>query len=176
MKDQFAAPDVYFMVKELQQLVDSRVSKVYQPEGFLLQFFKQGKYFLRIERTMLWITATKPENPKKISDICRIFRKCLEGKKLLSIEQLDGERIIRMVFATQTDTFHVYIELFSNGNIILTNSEDKIIAAFEERAWKHRAIKKKEQYKTPPATQNILILKCTIPFTIRPEQSSILRW
>lgn len=159
MKDQFAALDVYFMVKELQQLVDSRVSKVYQPDGFLLQFFKQGKYFLRIERTMLWLTATKPENPKTISGLCRIFRKCLEGKKLLSLEQLDGERIIKMVFATRTETFHVYVELFSNGNVILTNEEDKIIAALEERAWKHRAIKKKETYTTPPATKNILALK-----------------
>ncbi len=159
MKAQLAALEVHYLAQELQTLVESRVNKIYQPDGFLFQFYKQGKLLLRIERNALWTTATKPATPQTPPGFCKILRKRLEGKKLTSLEQLDGERIVKMTFATLAETFHLYAELFSTGNLIVTTADDIIIAALDERAWKHRTIKKKEQYKTPPSKTNILTLQ-----------------
>ncbi|HLF55187.1 MAG TPA: NFACT family protein [Candidatus Nanoarchaeia archaeon] len=159
MKTQLAALEVKYIVDELKQLEGSRVDKVYQPGGFLIQFHtKQGKILLRIEKNLLWITKSKPETPETITGICRMLRNCLEGKKLIKIEQLNGERIIRMEFATQKDTYYLYIELFANGNLIITD-KDKILAAVEERAWKDRAIKKGLQYTLPPSKLDITKLQ-----------------
>jgi len=161
VKTELTALDVLYIVEELQQLVGSRVDRIYQPDGFLIQLHKAqlGKVLLRIEKNIIWLTASKPEVPETIPGLCAILRKRLEGKKLISLQQMNGERIIRIDFATQQETFHVYVELFANGNLILADKEDKIIAAVEERAWKDRAIKRGLPYMLPPSKMNVATLE-----------------
>ena len=160
MKTELTSLDLYFLTKELQVLVGSRVDKIYQPDGFLLQLHKTGlgKVLLRIEKNAVWMTATKNEAPETPSGLCGLLRKYLEGKKLVSLEQVNGERILKLTFKTTTDTFYLYIELFSNGNIILSGEADIVKAAQEERAWKDRAIKRGLPYKLPPAKKNFTTL------------------
>ncbi len=160
MKTELTSLDLYFLTKELQTLVGSRVDKIYQPDGFLLQLHKTGlgKVLLRIEKNAVWMTATKNEPPETPSGLCGLLRKYLEGKKLVSLEQVNGERILKLTFKTTTDTFFLYVELFSNGNIILSDGEGIVKAAQEERAWKDRAIKRGLPYKLPPAKKNFTTL------------------
>jgi predicted ribosome quality control (RQC) complex YloA/Tae2 family protein len=75
------------------------------------------------------------------------------------LEQLGSERIARFTFQTQKETCYLYVELFSNGNIILTNDVMKILFAREERAWKDREIKRGLIYELPPAKQDVFALK-----------------
>ena len=160
MKTELSAIELNFLVKELQTLIGSRVDKVYQPDEVLLQVHKSGsgKLFLKIEKNALWLTASKAEMPETQRGLCQSLRKALEGKKLTALEQIRGERIVKFTFATQKESFTLYVELFSNGNIILADNLGIIKAALEERAWKDRAIKRGGTYELPPSKKNILAL------------------
>jgi len=153
--------ELYFLVDELQFCVGSRVDKIYEPDGFLFQLHKSGsgKFFLRITSNVLWLAKEKPEAPEKFSGLCSSLRRYLEGKKLTKLEQLGSERIVKLTFETQKETFYLFIELFQNGNMILTDAARKILAAKEERAWKDREIKRGLNYIPPPAKKNLFELK-----------------
>lgn len=161
MKDELSALDLYFLVKEFQTLLGSRVYNIYQPDGIYLQFrsSETGKHLLRVDPKLIWVTAVKPEMPRKLPGFCGILRKHLKGKKLVGLEQLNGERILKIRLETLEEKYFLYVELFANGNVILADKENVIIRAIEERAWKDRTIKRGEKYILPPSTGNILELE-----------------
>ncbi|RJQ19317.1 hypothetical protein C4580_05260 [Candidatus Woesearchaeota archaeon] len=156
MKTEITSLDLLFLCRELQTLVGSRVDKIYRPDGFLFQLHKtgSGKLFLRTEKNAVWLAAAKTETPETPGGLCSTLRKYLEGKKLTSLEQVNGERILKLTFQTQQDTYSLYIELFSNGNIVLADEHGIVKAAQEERAWKDREIKRGKPYALPPAKKN----------------------
>ncbi|MBI4146556.1 NFACT family protein [Candidatus Woesearchaeota archaeon] len=159
MKTELASIELMYLVEELQKLVGSRVDKIYQPDGFLFQLHKtgMGKVLLKIEKNALYLAATKPEMEES-KGLTGVLRKHLEGKKLASLEQLDSERIVKLTFTTQKDTYYLYVELFANGNVVLTDKEGIVLAAVEERAWKDREIRRGQPYKRPPTRKNVFQL------------------
>ena len=161
MKTELNFLELHFLVQEVQPCVGARVDKIYEPDGFLFQLHKSGagKIFLRITNKVLWLSKEKLLAPESISGLCGALRRYLEGKKLTKIEQLGSERILSFVFQTQKETFYLFVELFSNGNIILTDENKKILAAKEERAWKDREIKRGIAYVPPPAKKNLFELE-----------------
>mmetsp|Transcript_32023 Transcript_32023/g.124664 ORF Transcript_32023/g.124664 Transcript_32023/m.124664 type:complete len:568 (+) Transcript_32023:547-2250(+) len=60
------------------------------------------------------------------------MRKHLRNKRLGGIEQVMSDRTINLVFTSSSETCHLVIELYAAGNIILTDSEFKIIALLRE--------------------------------------------
>ncbi|KAJ8906864.1 hypothetical protein NDN08_003348 [Rhodosorus marinus] len=56
------------------------------------------------------------------------MRKHLRNKRLDGIEQLMSDRTFKLIFTSSSETCHLIIELYSAGNIILTDGEYKIIA------------------------------------------------
>lgn len=160
MKTELTALDLHFLLKELTALVASRVDKIYQPDGFFFQLHKsgEGKAFLKIEKNCLWLTSGKTDMPETQTGMCQLLRKVLEGKKLTSIEQVNGERILKLTFSTQSEQYLLYVELFSTGNLILCDSNGTIKMAVEERAWKDRAIERGQSYQLPPSKKNVLAL------------------
>ena len=52
------------------------------------------------------------------------------------------------------EKYFLIIELFSKGNIILTDAKNVIITALENQEWKDRTIKPKEKYVFPPLDIN----------------------
>lgn len=163
MKSEFNFLELHFLVDELQSLLNSRVDNVYAPDGILLQLHKSGvgKLYFRITDKVMWLAKEKPSS-ESISGLCSLLRRHLEGKKLVKIEQIGSERIVQFTFQTQKDTRFLFVELFSNGNVILTDEKKKVLAAKEERAWKDREIRRGKTYVFPPAKQNLFELK-TIP-------------
>ncbi|HLC33013.1 MAG TPA: NFACT family protein [Candidatus Nanoarchaeia archaeon] len=161
MQSEVTALELKYLVKELQVLVGSRVDTIYQPDELYVQVHKSGagKMLLRIEKNALWLTKKKPEMPPLHKNFCQLLRKILEGKKITKVEQLDGERIIRTVFETQSEKKQLFIELFGKGNVILADEEGIVHAAIEERAWKDRTTKRGLPYKLPPHKGNVLDLK-----------------
>jgi len=156
--------ELYHLVRELQVLVGSRVDNVYDCDGFLFQFHKSGtgKLFLKISDKVLWLCASKPV-VGEVSGLCSVLRKRLIGKKLVSVVQLGSERIVKFVFETREETYFVFVELFSNGNVVLTDGDTKILGAKEERAWKDREIRRGLKYILPPSKVNLFELD-DIPF------------
>lgn len=159
MKTEPSFLDIHHLVKELQTCLGARINRAHDADGILLQLHKTGagKQFIMLTGKMLWMTATK-QPTETCAGFCQLLRKYIEGKKITAIEQVGSERIIKITLATQTDTFHLIAELFSTGNIILTDKDDVILGATDERDWKDRSIQKKEPYKAPPARKDLLSL------------------
>ena len=160
MQSEITALELNYLVKELQVLIGSRVDTLYKPDGVYVQVHKSGvgKLLLRIEKNALWLTQKKPEMPPSLKGFCQLLRKFLEGKKITKVEQLEGERIVRMCFETQAEKKQLLIELFSKGNVVLADENGVVQAAVEERAWKDRTTKRGLPYKLPPHKGNVLNL------------------
>ncbi len=172
MKKELNFLELHFLVDELQVCVGARANRIYEPDGVLFQFHKSGvgKYFLRIMPNVLWLADSKPKAPDNLSRLCGSLRKYLEGKKLTKIEQLGSERIVQLTFETLKEKFFLFVELFSNGNIVLTDDNKKIIIAKDEREWKDRTIKRGVQYVFPPSKDDLFSLK-----SIPGDESKIAR-
>ncbi len=161
MKTELNFLELNFLVQELQSLVGARVDNIYEPDGFVFQFHRSGsgKLFLRVTDKVLWLSKSKPLAPESVSGLCGALRRHLDGKKLTKLEQLGSERIVLLTFETQKEKCFVYVELFSKGNIILTDGVLRILGAKEERAWKDREIRRGLQYVPPPAKINLFEAK-----------------
>ncbi len=163
MKTQLASLEIHFLLKELKDLEESKVDKIYNngKEEIYIQFFKSnvGKKLLRIILgKAIFLTEIKSVDDIP-SEFCKLLRKHLEGKFLDSIEQIEPERILKFVFKAKDDVRKIYIEFFSKGNLILCNNEDIIIESLLHYKFKDHSIIPKEQYKHPIMDYNIFKLK-----------------
>ncbi|MBO8183821.1 MAG: NFACT family protein [Archaeoglobus sp.] len=127
---QFSAVDVKAVVNELQNLIDARVDKIYHhpPDEIRIRLRKPGERFdLIIEAgKRMHLTKFPKESPRFPSSFAMLLRKHLEGGKIKSIEQHDFDRIVFIRFEREEEKVLI-AEFFKKGNVILCNSELKII-------------------------------------------------
>ncbi len=145
------------IVNELQFLVNGKVSQIYHPESnvLLLQLHApgKGKQLLKIISGK-WLCLTKQkESTLKPSGFCMQLRKYIDNAVIKNLYQHDSERIVVFELEKQ-EKYFLIIELFSKGNIILTDAKKVIITALEAQEWKDRSIKPKEKYVFPPLEIN----------------------
>ncbi len=111
--------------------------------------FSPGSIDLIIEiGKRLNITDYRLKAPKKATQPSMILRKHLSNSKLEKIEQVGFDRIVEMTF---TNGKKIIIELFAEGNLILTDDKDKIIFTHRTKEWRDREIRKGEKYTYPPS-------------------------
>jgi predicted ribosome quality control (RQC) complex YloA/Tae2 family protein len=151
-KKGIASLELAAIINELQFLVKGRISQVYHQEKmellFQLHAVGEGKQLLKIVPGKFLCLTSRKETPLKPSSFCMQLRKYLNNATIKKIEQKGSERII--VFEIQkAEKYYLIIELFSRGNLILTDTEDIIIAALEQKKWKDRNIRVKEKYIFP---------------------------
>lgn len=155
MKEEMSSVDIRYIVRELQWLVGSRVDKVYH-DGDEVRFklrTKEGRADLILEAGKRFhLTSYIKEAPKQPSSFTMLLRKHLGGGFIDAIEQHQFDRIVKIRIGDYT----LIGELFRRGNIILVDSENRIVAALRYEEYKDRAIKPKEEYKFPPARENPL--------------------
>src|SRR3989344_1314312 len=152
-KKSISSLELAALINELQFLVNGKVSQIYHPEKnlFLLQLHAlgKGKQLLKIiSGKWLCLTAEK-ENALKPSSFCMQLRKYIDNAVIRSIYQKGSERVV--IFELEkAEKYFLIIELFSKGNIILTDHKNIIITALENQEWKDRTVKPKEKYVFPP--------------------------
>jgi len=143
------------LIEEIKpEIEDKYLSKIQQLENNLYRIrFSPGSKDLLIEPgERLNITKYRLKAPQEATQASMVLRKHLENTKLQQIEQKGFDRVVEMTF---TNGKKLIAELFSEGNLILTDSGKKIIYAHRRGEWKHRKIIKNEEYKYPPSeTQN----------------------
>src|SRR4030043_2301249 len=107
MKSELTSLDLYYLVKEFQQLVGARVDKIYEQSEdkkyFLLVFHKPslGKLMLRIHLPNLaYLTEYKQAFPETPPGFCVFLRKHLAGGKIKEVRQKGFDRILEIVFDT----------------------------------------------------------------------------
>ena len=156
-KKSVASIELAALVNELQFVVGGKLSQIYHQDKkelvFQLHARGQGKQLLKvIPGKFVCLTDSKGEAPRP-TGFCMLLRKYIGNASITSFQQKDSERIV--VFELEKkEKFFLVVELFSKGNIILTNSSWKIIGSLERQIWKDRVVKPHEQYIFPEVGVN----------------------
>ncbi len=171
-KQEMAALDIYYLVKELKGTLEGGFfRKIYQwrlEDGFQFIFeiyapkasktgSKTSTARLFVDKKHTFLTTKKADAPMQPPGFCQLLRKKLIGAKIRSIEQNEFNRIIEI----KTDDYYLIIENFHNGNVILCDSEKRIIMPLYHQTWKDRTIRPNRPYEYPPSNSN--------PFSISKE-------
>jgi predicted ribosome quality control (RQC) complex YloA/Tae2 family protein len=157
-KKEFTSFDASAAVHELKDaLVNSRVNNVYQLDAktLLLKLHKTDKPPLRLVMEAgrrLHLTAYALEKPLVPPAFCMALRKHLRGAWLTSVEQYEFERIIIFYFKTKTGMLRLILELFGEGNIILTSEKGEILQALIFKRMRDRNILRNEIFQFPPSS------------------------
>ncbi|ALC47929.1 Clbn [Drosophila busckii] len=133
MKTRFNTYDIICGVAELQRLVGSRVNQIYDIDSktYLIRLHASGgseKVTLLIESgTRFHTTAFEWPKNQAPSGFSMKLRKHLKNKRLEHIRQLGADRIIDLQFGIGEAAYHIILELYDRGNIILTDYELTIL-------------------------------------------------
>ncbi len=153
-KKSISSLELTVLVQELQPIVHSKISQIYhqQDKEVLLQLHLpgKGKHLLRIIPGKFLCLTNKKETTTTPTGFCMQLRKHLDGAFLQSLSQPGSERIV-VLKLEKKNTFYLIIELFSKGNIIVTDEQYLIIGVLEQQTWKDRTLKPGEKYIFPAA-------------------------
>ena len=155
-KKEFSSFDIAAAVKELkEQIANSRVNNIYQfgEKTIIFKLHKTDTPPIRLvieAGRRLHSTTYAEESPNEPPAFCMTLRKYLRDSWLRSIEQVEFERIVVIRFDTRTGELKLVVELFGDGNIILTNDKDLIIHALEFKKMRDRDILHSVVLQLPP--------------------------
>ncbi|MTV22804.1 Rqc2 family fibronectin-binding protein [Staphylococcus delphini] len=154
------------MVEELQFLVTGRIHKINQPENdtiiMVVRHQRQNHQLLlsiHPNFARIHLTTKKYDNPFEPPMFARVFRKHLEGGRILAIRQIGNDRRIEMDVESKDeigDTIHrtVILEIMGkHSNLILVNEERKILEGFKHltpNTNQFRTVMPGFQYEAPP--------------------------
>ncbi|NQU98301.1 fibronectin/fibrinogen-binding protein [Candidatus Woesearchaeota archaeon] len=159
MKEEITSLELIYLVKELQELIEGRIDKVYQRDReFLLTMHvrAKGKKFLKICPNAIYLTEHKEEFPETPPGFCKFLRKRLGSTTIKKIVQKNFERIVEITFEGKEEFFIMIIELFSNGNLVLCDKDYKVISALESHKWRDRTVRGGIEYEFPPQQKDTL--------------------
>lgn len=157
-KKEFSSFDITATIKELKTIiVDSRVNNIYQlnEKTIIFKLHKTNKPPIRLVMETgrrLHATSYAEENPTEPPAFCMVLRKYLRGAWVAGIDQYEFERIVTVSFRTKTGLLKLTVELFGEGNIILTNEQDVIIHALAFKRMRDRDILHKVVLQLPPSS------------------------
>ena len=157
-KKEFSSFDITATIKELKTIiVDSRVNNIYQlnEKTIIFKLHKTNKPPMRVVMETgrrLHATSYAEENPTEPPAFCMVLRKYLRGAWVAGIDQYEFERIVTVSFRTKTGLLKLTVELFGEGNIILTNEQDVIIHALAFKRMRDRDILHKVVLQLPPSS------------------------
>jgi predicted ribosome quality control (RQC) complex YloA/Tae2 family protein len=168
MQKQLSSFDIYVIGLELKDLIGSFIDKIYQisRDEILIKIKnvktkqKQAIYIRNGE--FLCLTQKDIITPDRPTTFAMTLRKYLQNGKISKISQHEFDRILKIQISRKKGNYSLIIEFFSNGNIILTDSDEKIILPLIRQAWAHRTVKGREPYKPPPSQIN--------PFKLNKEE------
>jgi predicted ribosome quality control (RQC) complex YloA/Tae2 family protein len=154
----FTSFDVAAETHELKSAVaDSRVNNIYQldPKTLLLKLHKvnQPPLLLLLDAGRRFhLTSYAQEKPESPPAFCMALRKYLRNAWLRTVEQHGFERIVTFTFETQTGVLGLILELFGDGNLILTTAKGEIMQAMIFKRMRDRNIVRGEAYAFPPTS------------------------
>ncbi len=145
-----AGIELRYLVNDISERTeDYYLSNIYgiTKNSLLFKFHHPEKpdILLMLSTFGIWITKVKIEQiePNKL---LRRLRNDLIRFKLKEIKQIGTERIAYLTFSHSDKEFVIVGELFGDGNIILCNSEMKILALLYSVSVRHRQLRVGSQY------------------------------
>ena len=155
-KKEFSSFDIAAAIKEIgPQIANSRVNNIYQfgEKTIVFKFHKTDAAPIRLvieAGRRLHATAYAEESPAEPPPFCMTLRKLVRDSWLRNIEQYEFERIVIVTFETKTGLLKMVVELFGEGNIIVTNEQNIIIHALEYKKMRDRDILRNLALVYPP--------------------------
>lgn len=162
MKEEISSLELYYAVKEFQDIIGGRIDKIYQyKRDFTLTMHVSGKgrKLLKITPNIVYLTNYKEEFPSEPPGFCKFLRKYLGNTTIKRIEQIGFERIIEITFESKENKFYLIVEIFGNGNVILCDENHKVMSALESHKWKDRIVRGGIEYEYPPEKINLLTVE-----------------
>ena len=129
-----------------KRLKGASISKIAQPEKYELLFTikggaSEGTLFLfasaNASLPLLYLTNEKKKSPDTAPAFCMAMRKYCQGGRIISVEQVGFERVIKLTFSHRGEMgdvadFRLYFEIMGrHSNIILTDENNVIIDAIK---------------------------------------------
>ncbi|NPV29772.1 MAG: fibronectin/fibrinogen-binding protein [Firmicutes bacterium] len=161
------------IVRELQELlIQGKVERVFQPEQheIILNIRRPGQGYrlllsAQAEGARVHLTEKEKKNPPSPPLFCLVLRKHLEGSRLLRIEQIALDRILRFTFTrleesgvSQERTLVVEI-MGKHSNIILLEPKTETIIdgikRYSHALSRYREVLPGRPYLPPPAQEKI---------------------
>ena len=133
MKQKMTAMDIRALVLLLKRkLLGLRVANVYDVSGrlYLLKMSRANrKEHLLIESGIRIHTTEYLRNKKDVpSGFTMKLRKHLRTKKVTELKQLGIDRVVDIQFGKGDNAYHLLIELYASGNVILTDKDYQILS------------------------------------------------
>lgn len=160
MKQDMSSADVAAVVAELsagpRSIIDAKIGKIYQPADeeirINLYVFHQGRDNLVIEAgKRLHMTRYIRPSPTLPQAFPMLLRKYLMGGRIVSVEQHDFDRIVKIGIERAGVRSTLIVELFARGNVLIVDSENKIILPMNPVTLKDRRLRSGEIYELPEA-------------------------
>lgn len=165
MKTQLSSFELRHLLQEFQFLVGAKIEKVFQQpkprDEFLLVLHVpgKGKHYLYISLPdVLCLSSFKPVFPNVPPHFATSLRRKINNARIQSISQKDFERIVIIKLSTKQGISYLYLELFSSGNLVLCDENNKILSVLHPKVWQDRTILPAKQYEFPPIQLNPLDL------------------
>lgn len=156
-RKEFTSFDISAVVEELRtRIANCRVNNIYQfgEKTLIFKLHKTDSPPIRLvieAGRRLHLTSYAEESPSEPPAFCMLLRKYLRDSWLRGIEQTEFERIVTIYFETKTGMLKLVVELFGEGNIVLTNEKDVIIQALEFKKMRDRDILRNLTLLLPPS-------------------------
>ena len=149
--------DINYLIHEFKILEDQRVDNFYYEDSiFYIRVYVKGKghkYLTNKLSEYIYLGDSK-EDASMPTSFIQYLRKYLKGAFLRKIEQIPDERIIKITFeqkiGEEIKSFNLYLEIFANGNIILTDANNIIKNALARKKFKDRKVMVRDEYELPP--------------------------
>ncbi|XP_056248763.1 ribosome quality control complex subunit NEMF-like [Seriola aureovittata] len=132
MKTRFATVDIRAVIAEIDaNYIGMRVNNVYDIDNktYLIRLQKPDSKAVLLIESGTRIHSTDFEWPKNMmpSGFAMKCRKHLKTRRLTQVKQLGIDRIVDIQFGSDEAAYHLIIELYDRGNIILADNEYTIL-------------------------------------------------
>ncbi|MDQ1252958.1 MAG: hypothetical protein QG646_2100 [Euryarchaeota archaeon] len=155
-----SSADVAAVVAELsagpKSIMDAKIGKIYQTTAVEIRInlyvFHQGRDNLVIEAgKRLHLSKHFRASPELPQSFPMLLRKYLLGGRIVSVEQHDFDRIVKIGVERGGVRNFLIVELFARGNVLIVDSENKIILPMNPVTMKDRKLRSGEIYELPEA-------------------------
>jgi predicted ribosome quality control (RQC) complex YloA/Tae2 family protein len=180
MKTSMSSFDVLAIAQELQSLKDARINKVFQVTRNELKITLtpkgREKMVLTVEAgRRAHLTKYPKPSPKRASTFAMTLRKHIENGNIKGVRQIAFDRILEFEIEKE-GIFYLICELFGKGNVVLSDSEHKILAVMHVQRYTERTLKIKSEYALPPQRTNPLdIQEGELAGVIKDSDADIVR-
>uniref|UniRef100_K3WCD0 Ribosome quality control complex subunit 2 n=1 Tax=Globisporangium ultimum (strain ATCC 200006 / CBS 805.95 / DAOM BR144) TaxID=431595 RepID=K3WCD0_GLOUD len=143
-KTRMSIDDIHAMVGSIRKnVLNMRVTNIYDLQSasgdksktyiFKLHQPPYPKVFLLLESGIRFHTSKYARDASSSSatlpsQFTMKLRKHLRGKRLVALQQLEGDRVVDLTFGSDQLQCHLILELYASGNIILTDESYNILS------------------------------------------------